>query len=93
MLREALERVSSASFVHVSVDLDFVDPTVAPGVGSPVRGGVSYREAHLMMELVAESGLLSALELVEVNPILDHENTTARLAVDLAASALGARIL
>jgi arginase len=93
VLREALERVSGAPFVHVSVDLDFVDPDVAPGVGSPVRGGVSYREAHLMMELVAESGLLSSLELVEVNPILDHENETARLAVELAASALGARIL
>jgi arginase len=93
VLREALERVSGAPFVHISVDLDFVDPDVAPGVGSPVRGGLSYREAHLMMELVAESELLSALELVEVNPILDHENETARLAVDLAASALGARIL
>ncbi len=63
ILREALERMAGAPFVHVSVDLDFVDPEVAPGVGSPVRGGVSYREAHLMMELVAESGLLSSLEL------------------------------
>ena len=93
VLREALERVSAAPFVHISLDLDIVDPDVAPGVGSPVRGGLSYREAHLMMELVAESGALSSLELVEVNPILDHENETARLAVDLAASALGARIL
>lgn len=93
ILREALERVSGAPFVHVSVDLDFVDPEYAPGVGSPVRGGLSYREAHLMMELVAESGLLSSLELVEVNPILDHGNDTAELAVELAASALGARIL
>jgi arginase len=93
VLREALERVAGASFVHVSVDLDLVDPDVAPGVGSPVRGGLSYREAHLAMELVAESGLLTSLELVEVNPILDHENETARLAVELAASALGARIL
>ena len=93
VLKEALERVSGAPFVHVSVDLDLVDPDVAPGVGSPVNGGLSYREAHLAMELVAESGLLSSLELVEVNPILDHENETARLAVDLAASALGARIL
>jgi arginase len=93
VLAEALERVSGAPFVHVSVDLDVVDPDVAPGVGSPVRGGFSYREAHLMMELVADSGLLSSLELVEVNPILDHENETARLAVELAASALGARIL
>ena len=93
VLKEALERVSVAPFVHVSVDLDLVDPDVAPGVGSPVRGGLSYREAHLAMELVAESGLLSSLELVEVNPILDHENQTARLAVELATSALGARIL
>jgi arginase len=93
VLRAALERVADAPFVHISVDLDFVDPTVAPGVGSPVRGGLSYREAHLMMELVAESGSLASLELVEVNPILDHENATARLAVELAASALGARIL
>ena len=93
VVAEALERVSGAPFVHVSVDLDVVDPDVAPGVGSPVRGGFSYREAHLMMELVAESGVLSSLELVEVNPILDHENETAGLAVELAASALGARIL
>jgi arginase len=93
VLREAIERVSGAPFVHVSVDMDLVDPDVAPGVGSPVRGGLSYREAHLMMELVAESGVLSSLELVEVNPILDHENETAKLAVELAASALGARIL
>jgi arginase len=93
VLKEALDRVSGAPFVHVSVDLDLVDPVVAPGVGSPVKGGLSYREAHLAMELVAESELLSALELVEVNPILDHENATAKLAVDLAASALGDRIL
>jgi arginase len=93
VLKEALDRASGAPFVHVSVDLDLVDPVVAPGVGSPVKGGLSYREAHLAMELVAESELLSSLELVEVNPILDHENATAKLAVDLAASALGARIL
>lgn len=93
VVTEALGRVSGAAFVHVSVDLDLVDPAFAPGVGSPVKGGFSYREAHLAMELVAESGLLTALELVEVNPILDHENATATLAVELAASALGARIL
>ena len=93
IMKEALERVSGAPFVHISVDLDLVDPVVAPGVGTPVTGGFSYREAHLAMELVAESGLVSSLELVEVNPILDHENATAKLAVDLAASALGARIL
>ena len=76
-----------------SVDLDAVDPMFAPGVGTPVRGGLSYREAHLALELVAESGLLDSLELVEVNPILDEANETAALAVELAASALGARIL
>ena len=65
----------------------------APGVGTPVRGGLSYREAHLALELLAESELMDSLELVEVNPILDEENRTASLAVELAASALGARIL
>jgi arginase len=93
ILREALERVDGAAFLHVSVDLDVVDPEFAPGVGNPVRGGLSYREAHLAMELVAESARPDALEIVEVNPIRDHENTTAGLAVELAASALGARIL
>jgi arginase len=73
--------------------MDAVDPDVAPGVGTPVRGGLSYREAHLALELVAESGVLTSLEIVEVNPILDRGNETAALAVELAASALGARIL
>jgi arginase len=73
--------------------MDVVDPEVAPGVGTPVRGGLSYREAHLALELIAESGLARSLEVVEVNPILDRENQTARLAVELVASALGARIL
>jgi arginase len=93
VIDEALARVTGGSFVHVSVDLDVVDPEVAPGVGDPVRGGLSYREAHLALELVAEAGVLDSLELVEVNPIRDHENTTAALAVGLAASALGVRIL
>jgi arginase len=92
-VREALERVRGAPFVHVSLDMDVVDPDVAPGVGTPVRGGLSYREAHLAMELVAESDLLESFEIVEVNPILDRENETGRLAVELAASAFGARIL
>src|SRR5918996_1828580 len=90
VVREALERLDGAAFVHVSFDMDVVDPDVAPGVGTPVRGGLSYREAHLALELVAESGLLGSLEIVEVNPILDRENATAALAVELAASALGA---
>ncbi|MGH3022301.1 MAG: arginase [Gaiellaceae bacterium] len=93
VMREALERVEGAPFVHVSLDMDVVDPEVAPGVGTPVRGGLSYREAHLAMELVAESGLLRSLEVAEVNPILDRGNETAALAVELVASALGARIL
>jgi arginase len=92
-VREALERVAGAAFVHVSLDMDVVDPDVAPGVGTPVRGGLSYREAHLAMELVAESGLLGSMDVVEVNPILDRENVTAALAVELVASALGERIL
>jgi arginase len=93
VLREALAFLEGAAFLHVSLDLDAVDPMFAPGVGTPVRGGLSYREAHLAAELVAESGLLDSLELVEVNPVLDQENETAKLAVELAASALGARIL
>ncbi len=93
VLREALEHVAGDGFVHVSLDMDVLDPEVAPGVGTPVRGGLSYREAHLAMELVAESGIVSSLEVVEVNPILDRENETAKLAVELVASALGARIL
>jgi len=92
-VREALEHLDGASFVHVSLDLDVVDPMFAPGVGTPVRGGLSYREAHLALELVSQSGLADSLDVVEVNPILDRENETAELAVELVASALGARIL
>jgi len=92
-MHEALEHIAGPGFVHVSIDLDVLDPEVAPGVGTPVRGGLSYREAHLAMELAAESGLVRSLEVVEVNPILDRENQTAKLAVELVASALGARIL
>jgi arginase len=93
VLQEALEQVAGDAFVHVSLDMDVLDPEVAPGVGTPVRGGLSYREAHLALELVAEAGLVGSLEVVEVNPILDRENETAELAVELLASALGARIL
>ena len=92
-MREALEHIAGPGFVHLSLDMDVLDPDVAPGVGTPVRGGFSYREAHLALELVAEAGVLSSLEVVEVNPILDRENETAQLAVELVASALGARIL
>ncbi len=79
--------------MHVSFDLDVCDPTIAPGVGTPVKGGLDYREAHFVMEAVAESGRLVALDLVEVNPALDVRNTTAELATELALSAFGKRIL
>jgi arginase len=92
-MREALDRVAGPGFVHVSLDLDALDPEVAPGVGTPVRGGLTYREAHLACELMAEAGTVGSVELVEVNPILDRENTTALTAVELAASALGQTIL
>jgi len=79
--------------LHVSFDLDVCDPSVAPGVGTPVRGGFDYREAHMLMELIADSQRLVALDLVEVNPTLDVRNTTAEFAVELALSALGKRII
>jgi arginase len=93
VLREALSYLAGQPFLHVSLDLDAVDPMFAPGVGTPVRGGLTYREAHLAMEVIAESGLLDSLDVVEVNPILDRENETGKLSVELVASALGARIL
>jgi arginase len=92
-VRESLDRIAGAGFVHISLDMDALDPVVAPGVGTPVPGGLTYREAHLALELAAESGLVGSLEVVEVNPILDRENTTAETAVELVASALGKRIL
>jgi arginase len=93
VIEDALAELAGEPFVHVSLDLDAVDPMFAPGVGTPVPGGLSYREAHLALELVAEAGALDSLDVVEVNPILDRENETARLAVELVASALGKRIL
>jgi arginase len=93
VLSEALEFIAGSRFLHVSLDLDAVDPTFAPGVGTPVRGGLSYREAHLVLEMVSESGRLDSLDVVEVNPVLDRENETGKLAVELVASALGAQIL
>jgi arginase len=93
VIEDALAELAGEPFVHVSLDLDAVDPMFAPGVGTPVPGGLSYREAHLALELVAEAGALDSLDVVEVNPILDRENETARLAVALVASALGKRIL
>jgi arginase len=92
-MREAIAHAGGGAFLHLSLDMDVVDPDYAPGVGTPVRGGLSYREAHLAMETVAESGLIDSMDVVEVNPILDRENATGQLAVELVASALGARIL
>ena len=79
--------------IHVSFDLDVCDPSIAPGVGTPVKGGLDYREAHMVMEMVADSGRLMALDLVEVNPILDSQNQTAILGVELALSAFGQGII
>jgi arginase len=91
---EALDVATSGTDgIHVSLDLDWLDPREAPGVGTPVRGGVTYREAHSALERVAETGALRSIELVEVNPILDEHNETATLATELATSGLGKRIL
>jgi arginase len=79
--------------IHVSFDLDVCDPSIAPGVGTPVKGGLDYREAHMLMEMVADSGALLSLDLVEVNPVLDTQNVTAALGTELALSALGLDIL
>jgi arginase len=92
-VRESLAHVAGPGFVHLSVDMDAVDPEVAPGVGTPVRGGLSYREAHLALELISEAELVGSIDVVEVNPIFDRQNETGELAVELVASALGARIL
>ncbi|MGH7510263.1 MAG: arginase [Gemmatimonadales bacterium] len=80
-------------YLHVSFDLDAVDPMLAPGVGTPVKGGLDYRESHLIMELIAAAGVMTSLELVEVNPILDQGNTSAAFAVELIQSAFGKKIM
>ncbi len=94
VVREALAQASlgGAQRIHVSLDLDVLDPTFAPGVGTPVAGGLTYREAQLAMEMLADSRLVGSMDVVEVNPALDERNRTARVAVDLVASALGERI-
>jgi arginase len=89
---ETMGRLGALPRLHVSFDADVLDPEIAPGVGTPVAGGLSYREAHLLMELFADSGRVTSLDLVEVNPILDRENRTANLLVGLAASLLGKKI-
>lgn len=92
--QEAIALASAGTVgIHLSLDMDSIDPDEAPGVGTPVRGGLSYREAHLAMEILADSGKLISLEVVEVNPVLDIANRTADLAVEFITSALGKKIL
>jgi arginase len=91
--RQALDKLRHMTRIHVSLDMDSLDPAEAPGVGTPVPGGLSYREAHLLMEILGDSGRITSLDIVEINPILDQMNKTADLAVGLAASLLGQRIL
>lgn len=90
---ETMERLSGVERLHVSYDADALDPSVCPGVGTPVPGGLTYREGHLLMELLCESGRVTSLDLVEVNPVLDIRNHTAEVMVGMAASLLGQRIL
>ena len=91
--REALERLEHLSRLHVSLDLDGLDPMEVPGVGTTSPGGLTYREAQLLMEIIADARRLSSLDIVEINPILDHRNQTAKVAVELAASLFGKSIL
>jgi arginase len=94
VMKKALSIVTDGTdFVHVSFDLDAVDPTIAPGVGTPVKGGLDYREAHLIMESLYDAKVVTSLEMVEVNPILDERNSSAEFAVELVQSAFGKRII
>jgi arginase len=94
VIEEAL-RIAGRDTVgyHISLDMDWIDPEDAPGVGTPVRGGATYREAHLAMEIISDHGRMLSFEIVEVNPVIDEHNRTAQLAVELAASAFGKKIL
>ena len=90
---EALERLQHCQTLHVSLDMDALDPREAPGVGTPVPGGLTYREAHLLLEIIASSAKVGSVDVVEINPILDHRNQTAQIAVGLVSSLLGSSIL
>ncbi|MGB2867990.1 MAG: arginase [Bacteroidota bacterium] len=93
IVTKALRKLNHVDYLHVSFDLDAIDPSVAPGVGTPVKGGLDYREAHLIMEELSESGRMSSLEMVEVNPILDNRNQSAEFAVELIQSGFGKKII
>lgn len=91
--QQAMAHLKNAPVLHVSLDMDSMDPQVVRGVGTPVAGGLTFREAHLLMEMLADDGRVRSLDIVEVNPILDTRNETAKVAVDLASSLFGQRIL
>jgi arginase len=94
LLRDFIGKVAAADgALHVSLDVDFLDPDIAPAVGTTVPGGATFREAHLVMEMLCDSGLVTSLDLVELNPFLDERGRTARLMVDLCASLLGRKVL
>jgi arginase len=93
VVREALARLGHLPRLHVSLDMDSLDPMDAPGVGTPVAGGISYREAHLLMEILADTNCVGSIDVVEINPILDERNHTAEIAAELLASLLGKSIL
>jgi arginase len=93
VMRDILDRVAAAkAMLHVSLDVDFLDPEIAPGVGTPVRGGATYREAHLVMEMLYDRGLATSLDLVELNPFLDERGKSALLLVELVASLFGRQV-
>ncbi len=93
VVRAALNALGNVDAIHVSFDMDSLEPQIAPGVGTPVPGGLTYREAHLLLEMLSDDGRVRSLDIVEVNPILDDRNATAQVAVELAASLFGSRIL
>ena len=88
-MEEALEGVDANTHLHVSFDVDFLDPDIAPGVGTTIPGGPNYREAQLVMEMISDTGRLGSVDVVELNPALDNKNATAKLAVDLVESLFG----
>lgn len=93
VMGRALRKLKGMDLLHVSLDLDALDPDLAPGVGTPVKGGLNYREAHLLMETLSVQGKMTSMEIVEVNPILDDRNRSAEIAVELVSSAFGKRII